>query len=138
MAISYPFNFQPHSVVVQSGSYTIPAGFYANVVASPLPGGGFTINGSVAASGSMQTWDETHLSSSSLTRAIEGANAQLGLEIVDAINTNTGRTSAFGAETTTHYAITAPVATFWLPSGTVCNASGAGCRYAVTLYPNIT
>lgn len=39
-----PFNFQPASVSVKTGSYAIPAGFYAKVVVEVDSGGIFTID----------------------------------------------------------------------------------------------
>lgn len=46
--ISIPFNFQPESVSVHTGSYTIPAGKYARVIAHINGNGSFTIDGATA------------------------------------------------------------------------------------------
>ena len=46
--IVIPFNFQPDSVAVKTGSYTIPAGSYAYVVAYASRGGWIKIDGSLA------------------------------------------------------------------------------------------
>jgi outer membrane lipoprotein SlyB len=43
-----PFNFQPVSVSVKTGSYTIPSGKYARVYVECENGGTFTINGNTA------------------------------------------------------------------------------------------
>lgn len=43
-AFVIPFNFQPTSVSVKTGSYTIPAGKYARVVVECDSGGTFTID----------------------------------------------------------------------------------------------
>lgn len=48
--INIPFNFQPESVSVQTGSYTIPTGKYAYVAAHVQNGGTFTIGGATALS----------------------------------------------------------------------------------------
>lgn len=46
--INIPFNFQPESVDVKTGSYTIPAGKFAKVIAQCSGGGYFTIDGTIA------------------------------------------------------------------------------------------
>lgn len=50
MSIVVPFNFQPSSTTVRTGSYTIPAGFYAYVSVHCEPGGTFSIDGNEALS----------------------------------------------------------------------------------------
>lgn len=42
--ISFPFNFNPDSVSVKTGSYTIPAGKYARVTPNVYDGGNFSID----------------------------------------------------------------------------------------------
>jgi len=46
--ILIPFNFQPDSVAVKTGTYAIPAGRYALVTAYVENGGTFTIGGAAA------------------------------------------------------------------------------------------
>lgn len=48
MSIFVPFNFQPTSTTVRTGSYTIPAGNFAYVKVQCETGGTFSIDGSVA------------------------------------------------------------------------------------------
>lgn len=48
MSIFIPFNFQPASVAVKTGSYTIPAGSYARVIAQVAANSTFTIDGATA------------------------------------------------------------------------------------------
>lgn len=56
MSISFPFNFQPVSISVQSGAYTIPAGYYAYVSVSCDPSAVFLVNGAGAIYGYSRTY----------------------------------------------------------------------------------
>jgi hypothetical protein len=46
-----PFGFQPNSVSVKTGSYTIPSGYYAYVTAYCDEDGSFSVGGTVALAG---------------------------------------------------------------------------------------
>lgn len=48
---AFPFDFNPLSVSVKTGGYTIPAGRRAYVMAQVNPSGSFTINGTTALAG---------------------------------------------------------------------------------------
>lgn len=48
MSIQVPFNYEPDSVSVKTGSYSIPSGQYAFVTAYCRDGGTFSIGGTVA------------------------------------------------------------------------------------------
>ena len=123
-----PFNFCPTSVSVKTSSYTIPAGYYACVVANVAGSGSFTIDSDTALVAAL--W--TALASSGLqTSNTPGTTALL----------TSGTNSLPGNAFTSSSAKAAVSATYWLPTGTVINGSGGldGSWYAtVSLYRMIS
>jgi len=118
-----PFNFQPESVSVRTGSYTIPAGKYAFVTVNVEGTGTFTIGGTTALRGT----SNTVLASSALDyRTGTGHNALI---------TVSGGTSNDGNAFSTSTNSSSPTANYWLPSGTVINGSGTW-RAVVSIFKN--
>lgn len=123
-ALVVPFNFQPSSVSVKTGSYDIPTGKYAKVVVNLEGSATFTIGGVTALVGTQNSV----LGSSSLTYSNTGVS---------------GRLSTHGAETVAGSAFTPAtdqktvIAEYWLPAGTTINGTGTW-RAVVMEYNNIT
>jgi len=121
--INLPFNFQPESVAVKTGSYTIPAGKYAFVTANVVGNSTFTINGSTALQATLTT-QTTHTSSNMKVETGSNYLFTSGTAPSSPIAAN-GYGNASFSETVS--------ASFWLPTGAVVNGSGTW-RATVTLY----
>lgn len=118
-----PFNFQPASVSVQSGSYSIPAGNYARVTVNIDGTGTFTIGGTTA----LSSTEISVLSTTSL---------RMGFTTTDALHTVGGQ-SGGPAATTSATDKKSVTATYFLPTGTAINGTGTW-RAVVELYNMIT
>lgn len=117
----------PSSVVVGSGSYTIPAGFYAVVTAQVHAGETFTINSTTVLTSSdvNDTWSTMISNASPLTSVSNGArvlntNAPTGVSTADAFANSTARARARTSEN----------GTYRLPAG----ATISGGRYCAQLF----
>lgn len=128
-----PFNFQPESVSVVTGSYTVPPGKYARVIANVSGSSTFTIGGATALASTSATWSV--LASDNL-RTVSGGGGS-----TNALFTNTAETSiqAVGSafNESTAQMNTALSEVYFLPSGTVINGTGTW-RAVVEQYSNIS
>ena len=104
-----PFNFQPSSVAVKTGSYTIPAGKYARVTATIEGAGTFTINAVSALSGtsfvnvdvvSAVSATASYTVPSGFSAAITGISSA---ETTFSVNANGSNTLAANTYSATHY-----------------------------------
>jgi len=131
--INIPFNFQPLSVSVKTGSYTIPSGKYAYVSANVEGTGTFTLGGDIALRGTT-TAQVTNTASTlrgngdmfpslsgALILASEGPNG-------DDVESLTYSSVTFSESVTSAY---------WLPAGSVINGSGTW-RATVSLFNEIS
>jgi hypothetical protein len=122
-----PFNFQPTSVSVKTGSYTIPSGKYARVSVALLGDSTFTIGGTTCLES--KTWSV--LSSDNL-RLADGAATNALFTTVG--NTGIGST---GGAFNENPAYGNASCSYFLPAGTVINGTGVW-RAVVEEYFNIT
>lgn len=137
-----PFNFQPLSVSVKTGSYTIPAGRYAFISANLVGGSGiFQIDGNTAMQSVTNTTAQTTLSSSSLRAVNNSIGGAINPSLGEITNPSTGSGhsdagAAFSASTATFTDVQISNGNFWVPTGTVLNVVSG--QYVVTEYANIT
>lgn len=124
-SVVIPFNNNPVSVSVKTGSYTIPAGKFARAVVNVIGSGTFTINGNTALSG---TQNNVITSSANMYRDNRGASVS-GIAVVQGglisgaavtgIN-GTGVSLVYANETQQQNL----VKDFYLSTGTVINGTG--------------
>lgn len=127
--ITFPFNFQPVSTTVRTGSYSIPSGQYAYVTATAKNGGTFSIGGTVALDSDGNSWNVLATSPVDYTTTGTGNSLKTG---------GTGDSDngdAFTSETA--YDRNNVAASFWVAESTSLDSSG-DARYTVTLYNNIS
>lgn len=154
--INIPFNFQPESVSVQTGSYTIPTGKYAYVAAHVENGGTFTIGGATALSseasvaGSIIAVNQSTPLTVAAGYIFEGqASGNPGVGSIYwvsnlPIRAASGQTISFsGSGSVSGYQIR-PAQTetnvaqgFWLPAGTIINGTGSW-RATVSIFNEIS
>ena len=159
--IQVPFNFQPVSVSVKTGSYTIPAGQYAYVTAEVRDGGSFLIDGTAALDSDDYTVTPAPDSFDDTTYTVPSGYILKGVFLtggsgsllISGVNTATvnqdyefaggetircvGGTNAFLGSLRKMSTDTIATASFWLPTGTALTVSG-NTRYTVSLYNNIS
>lgn len=119
-----PFDFNPVSVSVKTGSYTIPAGKYARAIVNVIGSGTFTINGTTALSGSQ---NNVITNVNNLYRDNRAATVS-GISVVQGgLISGSGQTGAgsgvllvYGNETDQKPL----VHDYFLPTGTVINGTG--------------
>ena len=125
-----PFNHLPSSVNVQTGSYSIPAGYYARAVVNITGSGNFSVNGSNVLIGSQNTvLASDNLRTSNYSTG--PTNDYIGSLTVTTTSDASWKNpigSAFN-ESTDEKVITQD---YWLPSGTTIN--GSNYRALIELY----
>ena len=133
---TYGFNGNPSSVSVKTGSYTIPANKYAYITANCENGATFSIDGTVALSSN--SWSALAKSTGNLY-STAGVATYTGGSTTEGLITNLGGVTTSGAGSidgdpvfTNATAMTAVVANFWVPTGTVLTTSSG--RYTVQLF----
>lgn len=134
---TYGFNGNPSSVSVKTGSYTIPANKYAYITANCENGATFSIDGTVALSSN--NWSVLAKSTGNIysTTGVASYTAGSAVEGVLTSSNANATTSGSGATDgdpvfTNATAMTAVVANFWVPTGTVLTTSSG--RYTVQLF----
>jgi hypothetical protein len=123
-----PFDNNPVSVSVKTGSYTIPSGQYARVVANVKAGGTFTIDAATALDSVSRSWSV--LASDNLK--LSTYSTSVGGLATETAQQSMGSAGAAFTETTA-YCETSETGEFWLPAGTVINGTGSW-RATVMLY----
>ena len=124
-SIVIPFNHMPASTTVRTASYTIPAGFYARVVANVEGTGTFTIGGSTALRGT---------SNQVLASSVLDFKTSLGFQRLCVESSTAGSPDGNAFTSTTN--ATSTTESYWLPTGAVINGTGTW-RAVVELYPVI-
>jgi len=124
-----PFNFQPVSVSVKTGSYTIPAGKYARVTVEVDSGGIFTINTiNACTSAGFIAIDQANASLAALSYSVPTdyrGSAAFSSTLTDTysiagnstININTNSSSPVGIDL-------GPGSVYSMPGGVASNAKG--------------
>ena len=131
-----PFNFQPDSVSVKTGSYTIPPAKYARVVVNLIGSATFTIDAVTALSGAQNS---TITSAGNLYKMAGNPGTvssnqvgTLGTAGFSGGSSTTSTEAVFGNETDQKVV----VAEYWLPTGTIINGTGTW-RAVVMIYNQI-
>lgn len=125
-----PFNFMPNQVISGLGSYSVPAGYYARATFSLRGAKIGTINGNTCIESSQ--W--TALSSDNI-RLANGSGSTLNGAMATSTDTTPANFNAAGSAFNETTAETVISQSFWVPTGTTLNTSGAGNGYiTVELY----
>ena len=126
-----PFNFQPESVSVETGSYTVPAGKYARVTVNLEGSATFTIGGATALRGTQNTV----LASDNLR--ISDASFPTGAGTLSADTIGAADLGAAGGAFSESTRQVTVVQSYFLPTGTLINGTGTW-RAVIEIYNSIT
>lgn len=140
-AFIVPFNQQPFSVAVKTGSYTIPAGYYARAIVNLEGSATFTIDAVTAIRGTQSnSLGSSPLSAFQRTVIVDGGGgtSTRWALLADGAPPSSGNPDSADSDAfVTSVNQKTTIAEIRLPTGTVINGTGTW-RAVVELYPMIS